>query len=243
MKLISIVSVAATGLGLVSSLSAATYSGSLTYTPPYPADSADQLQVGPSNLQWVNYTVGISWSVTDTDTSQAGFPWLYTYTFGHNGNQAGISHVIIEGSSGISASDITDLTGATLSSVGLQTVASGNPNMPEDMVGLRFDPLTESPFSMTWSFYSDRAPVWGDFYARCGGKQGGINFAYNYNNTGGIETGFLSPDVDPTAQASAGTALNNYFFHILRPDSIVPEPGTVSLLGLGVLMLWLRRKG
>ena len=220
---------------------AATYSGSLTYTPPYPTDSADEVMVGPSNLQWVNYTVSISWTVTDTDNSQPGYPWLYTYNFTLSGSQAGISHVIIESSPEFIASDITGITGASLYSIDSQKANSGNPNMPDDVFGLKFDPLTESPSNMVWSFYSDRAPVWGDFYARCGGKQGGINFAYNYNNTGGTETGFLSPDTDPSDPASAGTSANHYFYHILRPDTI-PEPATVSLVALGALALFCRRK-
>lgn len=179
------------------------YTGSLTYTPPNPPGTSDELFVGPSNLQWVNYTVGISWTVTDTDTSHPGFPWKYTYTFGHNGTQAGISHVIIEASPGMTVDDMVDLTGASLypsDPIGEHRVMSGNPNMPEDINGIKFNPLTEGAFSMTWTFFSDRQPVWGDFYARCGGKQGGINYAYNYNmDSLGNESGFLSPDTDPTA--------------------------------------------
>jgi hypothetical protein len=218
-----------------------TYTGSLTYNPSV-VDSSDELAVGPSALvQWVGYTVGISWTVTDADTSHPGFPWKYTYTFGHDGSQYGLSHVIIETSEGFSLSDITGLSGASIESIGPQTAMSGNPNLPEDMVsGIRFAPLTEGPLSMTWTFYSDRQPVWGDFYARCGGHAGQINYAYNYNNTSGTESGFLSPDTDPTADPSTGTAANHYYYHMLRPDS-VPEPGTLALLALGGLAVIRRR--
>lgn len=217
---------------------AALYTGSLTYTPPAPPDVNDGLMVGPPNLQWVNYTLGISWTVTDTDNSYPGFPWKYTYTFGHNGTQAGISHIIIEASEGISSSDITGLEGATITSVGPQTVQSGNPNMPEDLAGgIRFNPLSSGLFSMTWSFFSNRQPVWEDFYARCGGFAGGINYAYNYNmDSLGVERGFLSPDTDPLDPPSNGSVE----FHILGPDA-VPEPATLSLLAFGGLVLLRRR--
>ena len=219
---------------------AATYSGSLQYTPPTPPDSLDGLFVGPSDLQWVTYTNTISWVVTDTDNSYSGFPWKYTYTFGHDGGQAGISHIIIEASDGITANDITGLTGASITSIGPQTVLSGNPNMPEDLNGLRFNPLTTSPFSMTWTFWSNKAPVWGDMYARCGGKQGGINFAHNmgFTDTDGIDS--IMDDIDPSALPSNGSIDN----HILRPDSTVPEPsGLMGLaLGIGSLGAYLLRK-
>ena len=227
-------------------LMAATYTGSLTYTPPGPATSSDGLAVGPSNLQWITYTIGIFWTVTDTDNTYATHPWKYTYTFGHDGSQAGISHVIIETSPTFNASSMVGLTGASFSALGLQFSNGGNPNMPEYIYGLKVDPLTSPEMSMTFSFYSDRAPVWGDFYARCGGKLGGINYAYNYNNTDGVENGFLNPDaittniddIDPLAAATNGS-LN---FHILRPDSVVPEPATLSLMSLAGVALLRRRK-
>ncbi len=224
---------------------AATYSGSLAYTPGPPPDVDDELNVGPANLQWANYTVQISWTVTDTDVSQPGYPWKYTYTFGHNGGQAGISHVIIEASDEFGLGDIVGLTGATLyptDPITTHRVTSGNPNMPEDVYGVKFNPLADGLFSMTWSFFSDRVPVWGDFYARCGGKLGGINFAYNYNmDADGSVAGFLSPDTDPSAPPESGTAANHYYFHILRPDNLVPEPATL-VLGVAFALVGLGRR-
>lgn len=197
---------------------AVTYSGSLLYTPSYPADSSDGLWVGDSTGKWQNYTVSMAWEVTNNDVVNSAYPWKYTYTFGLSGNQAGISHVVIEGSDNIKASDIWGLTGASLASAGSQTIHDGNPSMPADMTGFRFDP-SGSTKTMTWSFYCDKQPVWGDFYAR----SSKTNYAYNQ--------GFTTNDVDPSAPASNGS-LNK---HILRPDSVVPEPSSILVLmgGLG----------
>jgi hypothetical protein len=213
---------------------AASYTGSLVYTPSYPADSGDGLWVGPDGLQWENYTVTMSWSVTDQGSPFPNYPWQYTYEFKHSGTDAGFSHVIIESSPSLTAEDIIGLDGANISSVGQQTVLSGNPNMPETFNGIRFDPYQSGVTDMMWTFYTDREPVWGDFYARCGGRLGGINYAYNFNDSngsdpGGTLSGFVTGDIDPIAAASDGSVE----FHILRPDTQVfdaPDSGPTTWL-------------
>jgi hypothetical protein len=42
--------------------------------------------------------------------------------------------------------------------------ASGNPNLPGTLYGVKLTPCEVSTFS--FSIYSDRVPAWGDFYAR-----------------------------------------------------------------------------
>lgn len=231
--------------------SAVAYYGSLQYDPPPPPNPMDGLYVGPNGLQWETYTVTIEWWVTDGDPSYPGYPWKYTYRFRHNGTQAAISHIIIEASEGIALSDIAGLsTNVEITSIGLQTVLAGNPNMPEDIIGIRFRPKTPGTMDLTWTFFSNREPVWGDFYARCGGMMGGINYAINYNrDVGGVELGFLDPNNNDTIRddpdPSAPPANGSFQYHILRPNSyaqaVIPEPTTVVLLGLGLVAVARRR--
>lgn len=75
-----------------------------------------------------------------------------------------------------------------------------------------------------WSFYTYRAPVWGDFFAKDGRDPGTQDFNYAWNS------GFF--DVDPLSSPANGSIGNK----LLRPDTetAVPEPGTIGLLGLGL---------
>ena len=227
---------------------AATYSGSLQYTAPLPPGPDDGMYVIGVPNEWGDYNIAMEWTVTDEDPYNASYPWKYTYTFdldyaGQHDGWGAISHIIIEGSEGILTDDIVGVTGAIVDGVGYQAVNYGFDDMPEDMWGINFDPPTgDDYFEMTWSFWSNRVPVWGDFYARCGGGPGGEDI---YNMTGEVEKGFLDPngiddvldDIDPTDPPSNGSI----DYHILRPDSYIPEPMTVSLLALGGLFAGRRR--
>ena len=143
---------------LSASAGASVYSGSLQYTPPTNGSSDGLRVLGPSG-QWDSYTVTMEWTVTDEDTSQPGYPWKYTYHFSHSGTQYGFSHIIIETSSGFTAADMVGLDGAGVETIGMQTVMSGNPDMSEDMYGIRFSPGDDGITDLTWTFYSDRAGV------------------------------------------------------------------------------------
>ena len=231
------------GLLIAGRAIAATYTGSLEYKPPVPAGDCDELFAG--GIKWSSRNITVSWVVTDTVATYSSHPWLYTYTFDVHRAKAPIGHIIIESSPGVGPDDIIMNCGANLLSTGLQTVGLNTVGMREDLFGLDFQPLTSDATIMTWSFYANRPPVWGDFYARSSGS-GPANYAYNFNNTGGTLSGFLNPDgdnsvrddVDPANDPSEGDY--GYFYHILRPDTVivnVPEPGAATLLLAGCVLL------
>lgn len=212
-------------------LGAPTYTGSLQYTPSL--DAADGLYVAGGDWASKNFT--FSWTVTGADSTHAGYPWKYEYRLQKAGDEHAFSHFILECSDALTLDDITGLAGATLSGDNPtdQRVQSGNPDMPEDVFGLRFDPPAGADVTdWTVTFYSDKAPVWGDFYAKNGGHNP-VNVAYN--------RGFTDDDEDPTAAPADGTIGN----HILRPDTTttsVPVPAALLLAGIGTLVFGLAHR-
>jgi hypothetical protein len=194
----------------------------------------------------------LDWSITDNSNGL----FTYQYTFSGLNNtvlRPDISHFILELSQGCTAvngcvqnatmqvgSNTPVAIGSNQLVYGTFGAGQGNPLFPmqvngggvPSIFGVKFDLSTDgSP--VTYSFTSNKAPVWGHFYAK-GGSENGNNFgvAYNYGLTS-------------TAIASANQSTNWY---ILRPDTFgefaeVPEPGTIVLTGAGLLaaLLWRRR--
>jgi hypothetical protein len=165
-------------------------------------------------LDW-SIDTQLSWIVDNT--TNTGY-WTYLYSF--TAPQKDISHGIIEVSSNFSSANI--FPGTTMPYFGPTTYSGtdpSNPGMPGSMWGIKWEGFG------TWTIVTDRAPMWGDFYAVDG--KGDLVCAYNLKF--GIDTNALIDNGNAGGWA-------------LVPDTdtgVIPEPGTILLLGSGFLGLGL----
>lgn len=154
-----------------------------------------------------NFT--LAWNI-----SQVGSNFHYVYTIDVKNKD--LSHWILQVSEGFKLANIWNYS--ALPELGTYSSSDGNsnPNMPAALYGLKWD-LTGK--TATIMFDSDRAPVWGNFYAKDGQASGVRVTAWN--------AGFLvDPPTDP------------YTNWIARPDSVtsVPDGGVTLMLLGGVLV-------
>jgi hypothetical protein len=196
--------------------------GGLTASPAWSAGSG-------STLRWaIDYASG-SWHYEYTLTVPAG-----------EQQEHAISHMLIEASSSFSYPNIWNANWDE-DKILIQNfdATNGNPGMPGSVYGIKFDDTADEGIDLTIFFDSDRAPVWGDFYAKNGDDKTGEGSIYLHN------AGFSL--ADPLALPADGSVDG---LHLLVPDTMseppvpVPVPGAVLLgsVGLSVAGYVLRRK-
>jgi hypothetical protein len=194
------------------------YSGSMNYTSPSTSPPGGMVATGG----WQNTGTRLSWTVTH----RGDYTWDYVYTW--STTKRDLSHIIIEVSSDFTAADMLSWS----SSHSTENNAFEGPkwhaqHSPAPIFGIKWD-LAVNTRTFTLSLHTTRAPMWGDFFA----KDGKNTYAWNSG------FGFDKNNPHAVGDGHAGEWVNNtYRAWVLVPNTIIPEPGTVFLLGGGLLIL------
>lgn len=179
--------------------------------------------------KWTGFT--IAW-----DISQVGSHWFYKYTIssdaaGTKTLKPGLSHFILEVSSTFTAANWWGFSSSVDSTAVADYNAAGpgnsNPAWPGGTV--HGGKLNTDGDELTFSFTSNRAPQWSDFYAKGG------NYGVAYNASWGATAANKTNYTAATALDSSGGTL----YKVLAPDTqtVVPAPAApvLALVGLAVV--------
>jgi hypothetical protein len=185
----------------------------------------------------------LAWAISQN--ANGSFHYSYTLSGAYGGAlSSGLSHWILEVSAGAVKADFSGWDPEPNKNnppIQTWTRLQGNPYIGKDdnstLYGIRWEkedfggeqqgyPIAGS-LIYVFTFDTFRQPIWGDFYARCG-KEPGPDGVFNTAQNWGLHLG-----LEPT---SSTTDFTNW---VAVPDSKVPIPGTVLLLGSGLLGLGL----
>jgi|HigsolmetaAR202D_1030399.scaffolds.fasta_scaffold06250_2 hypothetical protein len=142
---------------------------------------------------WANGAFSLSYKATWYSATQ----YLYEYTF--TITQKDMSHWILGLSDNCTAACIVGLTvsGTSAKQAEVKTYTpqdgNSNPGMPGNLYGVKWDISGDGTGTFTFSFFSDRVPVFQNFYAKDGRGGGDWTYAYNTGFANGMSM-LLAPD-------------------------------------------------